>query len=290
MKLFLLSFFLCLIFTPIVRQVAIKFNLLDQPSDNRWHKKPVALLGGVAIYLSIVISLLFNGFFLTPICFVGMTVLFVLGLIDDFMYIRPAIKILTQVMMAVYVIASGVHFWWFDYFILNALVSMVWIVGITNAFNLLDNMDGLCAGIGIMACFFFILIYFGVNNEGMTVSFILGGSLMAFLIYNAKPASIFMGDCGSLVIGFLFSVLGLYLSFSHGFDRLDSLALLILAIPILDTSFVTIKRLVSGRSVFIGGKDHLSHMLVSVGFSEMASVMILIAGGICFGLLGLIIL
>ncbi len=290
MKLYWLSFVLCLILTPVVRQIAIKCKLLDQPSGDRWHKKPVALLGGVAIYLSAAIPfLLMDKNYLMSICIVGMIALFTLGLFDDFMYIKPYIKLLVQVLVSVYVISSGIHFQWFNSFILNALISMVWIVGVTNAFNLIDNMDGLCTGVGVIACFFFSIVYLG---EGLVLCYVLGGSLSAFLIYNTKPASIFMGDCGSLFIGFLLAVLGMYfpMEFGTGFGRTDLLVLLVLAVPIIDTTFVTFRRMLDKRSVFIGGRDHLSHMLVSMGFSEMFSVLILYMCVIIFGLIGMMFL
>jgi UDP-GlcNAc:undecaprenyl-phosphate GlcNAc-1-phosphate transferase len=226
----LLSFVLCLIATPIVRFVALKKGWIDLPSELRWHKKPTALLGGIAIYIGLATAFFFTADFSTilthffrsdgsvqipspgaVIC-IGVTFLFVLGLLDDFIHIKPQTKLIGQIIIASFAVFLGLRLHWFTSLTLDTMVTIGWIVGITNAFNLLDNMDGLCAGIGFIAALFLAGLYWGTVPQVAVLAMALAGTLVAFLIYNFNPASIFMGDCGSLPIGFGLSILSLYYS------------------------------------------------------------------------------
>ena len=147
------------------------------------------------------------------------------------------------------------------------MVTLVWIVGITNAFNLLDNMDGLCAGVAMVAALSMAYLYSGMNPEACLVALIMAGACGGFLVYNFNPASIFMGDCGSLVIGFSAAALSLEYGKVTGANSLALFAvpLLVLMVPLLDTTLVTIIRLLSGRKASTGGRDHTSHRLVFDG-------------------------
>jgi UDP-GlcNAc:undecaprenyl-phosphate GlcNAc-1-phosphate transferase len=166
------------------------------------------------------------------------------------------------------------------------MVTIAWIVGITNAFNLLDNMDGLCAGVGAIAVVFLSLLFWGTAPDAALIALIAAGALGAFLIFNFNPASIFMGDCGSLVIGFIIAVLSLYFSETQAANSLSNFTvpLMLLLVPIFDTTLVTLIRLLSGRKASIGGKDHTSHRLVLMGFSERRAVLFLYGIGIISGI------
>ena len=168
---------------------------------------------------------------------------------------------------------------------LDTLLTIFWIVGITNAFNLLDNMDGLCAGTGIIAAVFLAIILSGTNPEYARCAAILAGASAAFLVYNFNPASIFMGDCGSLMIGFGISLLSLGLPGMNAGNSMTSIAVpvMIAMVPILDTTMVTLVRLLSGRKASTGGKDHTSHRLVLMGFSEKKAVLFLYGVGLVSG-------
>lgn len=302
---FLISFTI----TPLVRLIAIKYGWVARPRDDRWHKKTTALLGGVAIFLGISLPLFIAGDFQTlwnkifsfkengdfsaiaSAIFCGATLLFLLGLADDFLNLKPQNKLIGQIIVASMIVFLGFRLNWFTSLTLDTIITLAWIVGITNAFNLLDNMDGLCAGIAMVAALIMAVLYVNYDSTAFSVALILAGSCCGFLVYNFKPASIFMGDCGSLVIGFSIAVLSLY----HGKlvvgCRLSAFAvpLLILMVPLLDTTLVTIIRLLSGRKASTGGRDHTSHRLVLMGFSEKSAVLFLYAVGAVSGIAAVLV-
>ena len=289
------AFLLCLAATPVVREIAKRKGWVAYPSKQRWHKQPTALLGGVAIYLGIATALFFMADFSTilphffrtsdsvnlpslgAVIWLGMTFLFFLGLLDDFLHIKPHTKLVGQILVALLVAFLGFRLHWFESLTLDTMVTIAWIVGITNAFNLLDNIDGLCAGIGLIAVVFMTILFWVSTPEAAFIAMSVGGALAAFLIYNFNPATIFMGDCGSLVIGFSLAVLSLYFSETQGGSALSNFAvpIILLLVPIFDTTLVTLIRLLSGRKASVGGKDHTSHRLVLMGFSEKNAVLFL---------------
>lgn len=291
----LISFLLCILLVPVVRYVAVKKDWIAYPSQERWHKKPTALLGGIAIYIGSSIPLFFLADFQSIVSYLskvptqkvlpsfptvtwwGMTILFVLGLIDDYFHIKPHIKLFGQIVVASLVAFLGFRMHWFDSLTLDTLVTIFWIVGITNAFNLIDNMDGLCAGIGFIAAAFLSILFFNSSPSASITALILSGALLGFLFYNFNPASIFMGDSGSLIIGFSISMLSLYFSEAGAANiiSLYAVPILILMVPIFDTTLVTFIRILSGRKASVGGKDHTSHRLVIMGFSEKGAVLFL---------------
>jgi UDP-GlcNAc:undecaprenyl-phosphate GlcNAc-1-phosphate transferase len=308
---FFISFSLSLILTPYIRRFAVIYNYISNPRDDRWHKKPTGLLGGISIFISMMIAWLFgaltfagfNQFIqpMLPVAFGGAAI-FCLGLFDDIFEINPQYKLIGQVIIASVLVLFGFQVGWFDSKTANLVVSIFWIVGITNAFNLLDNMDGLSAGIACIAGFFLFLWLFvmpGSHHLIKPVQLMLSaylGSLLGFLIYNFSPASIFMGDAGSLLIGFIIACLSVLEVPSHVqggtlFNQLSVVAVpcFILFIPILDTAFVSFMRRLFSRSIFQGGRDHSSHRMVAIGFSERKAVVVLYLFAVISGLLALCI-
>ena len=303
------SFLISLLMTPVVRLVAINNGWVARPREDRWHKKTTALMGGIAIFCGIGIPLLMVGNvhtlwqrFAVPgssgdlpdiaiVILGGATILFLLGVIDDFYSLKPQSKLIGQIIVSSVVVFLGFRLNWFVSMTLDTMVTLIWIVGITNSFNLLDNMDGLCAGVAMVAAFALAVLYSGHDASALTVALVIGGACGGFLVYNFNPASIFMGDCGSLVIGFALAVLSLY----HGEFATDNplsavtVPLLILMVPLLDTTLVTIIRLLSGRKASTGGRDHTSHRLVLMGFSEKSAVLCLYGIGTISGLAGIIV-
>ena len=277
---------------------------MANPTKERWHRKPTALFGGVAIYIGISIPLFFIADFHTilphalrtststalpsigAVVFVGATFLFALGLLDDFMNIKPHTKLIGQILVASMVTFLGFRLHWFTSLTIDTMVTIFWIVGITNAFNLIDNMDGLCAGIGLICAVFLSILYKGGLDEASVLSMIIAGSLGGFLFFNFNPASIFMGDCGSLVVGFSLSMIGLVYAEVSDAHRLSLYAvpLMVFMVPILDTTMVTSVRLLSGRRASKGGKDHTSHRLVLMGLNEKKAVLFLYGIGAVSGL------
>lgn len=286
---------LALALTPLVRLLARRLGMVAKPKTDRWHKKPTAMLGGVAIWLSVVIS--FFAFIpRTPYGLVVMaasTFLFLVGLVDDFLHTKPYQKLIGQVMGSAFVIYYGLSLPWTSYSALNVAITIFWLIGITNAVNLLDNMDGLATGIAVIASGFLALSFLStgqITEALMLLTF--AGALLGFLVYNSNPASIFMGDSGSMFIGFFLASSAL-VNVSGGRSRslLPVLAvpILVLFIPIFDTTFVTILRKFSGRAASQGGRDHTSHRLVALGLSERHAVWMLYGFAALSGVLALLV-
>jgi len=286
---------LALVLTPLVRLLARRIGMVAKPKTDRWHKKPTAMLGGVAIWLSVVISY-FAFLPRTPYGLVIMaasTFLFLVGLVDDFLHTKPYQKLIGQVMGSAFVIYYGLSLPWTSYSALNVAITIFWLIGVTNAVNLLDNMDGLATGIAVIASGFLALSFLSAGQ--LTEALMLmtfAGALLGFLVYNSNPASIFMGDSGSMFIGFFLASAAL-VNVSGGRSRslLPVLAvpILVLFIPIFDTTFVTILRKFSGRAASTGGRDHTSHRLVALGMSERHAVWMLYGFAALSGVLALLV-
>lgn len=289
------SFALAVVFTPLVSGLARRAGLVAKPKTDRWHKKPTAMFGGVAIWLSVTISYLI----LLPHTAYGWrimiasTFLFMVGLVDDLIHVKPYQKLVGQIMGSAYIVYYGLSLPWTSSSSLNMALTIFWLIGITNAVNLLDNMDGLAAGIGIIACGFLALSF--ITTSQYTEALVLvtfAAALLGFLIYNSNPASIFMGDCGSMFVGFFLASAAL-VNVSGGRSRsfLPVLAvpILVLFIPIFDTTFVTVLRKLSGRAASQGGRDHTSHRLVALGMSERHAVWMLYGFAALSGLLAVLV-
>lgn len=290
-----LSFALAVAFTPLVRGVARRAGMVAKPKTDRWHKKPTAMFGGVAIWLAFTTAYLL---FLphTPYgwrIIIASTFLFMVGFVDDLIHVKPYQKLVGQIMGSAYIVYYGLSLPWTRSSSVNMALTIFWLIGITNAINLLDNMDGLAAGIGIIASGFLALSFIttGQYTEALVlVSF--AAALLGFLIYNSNPASIFMGDCGSMFVGFFLASAAL-VNVSGGRSRsfLPVLAvpILVLFIPIFDTTFVTVLRKLSGRAASQGGRDHTSHRLVALGMSERHAVWMLYGFATLSGLLAVFV-
>ncbi len=290
----LLTLVTSMIATPLVRAGAIRAGVVASPRDDRWHQRPTATLGGVAIYVAFVAGVAMVGpepARVAPIL-AASTLLFVAGLIDDLVRLRPMSKLAAQIAAAAVVVASGLRLPWTAQPAVDALITLVWLVGITNALNLLDNMDGLAAGIAAIACLF-LTITFVLNGQSAeaVLTMVMLGAVLGFLVFNFSPASIFMGDCGSMFLGSALGGLALLSDYgrSRNLTAVLFTPLLILTIPILDTCLVTVTRKLSGRPVSHGGRDHTSHRLVALGASERRAVAILYALATVSGLCALVV-
>lgn len=289
------AFVLALVFTPLVRAGARRFGVVAKPKTDRWHKKPTAMLGGVAIWISVVISFMV----LIPHTTYGWTILkastflFLVGLVDDLIHIKPYQKLIGQIMGSAFIVYYGLTLPWTNSVLLNMALAIFWLIGITNAINLLDNMDGLASGIAIIAAGFLALSF--ISTGQFTEALVLltfASALLGFLVFNSNPASIFMGDCGSMFVG-LFLASSALVNVSGGRSRsfLPVLAvpILVLFVPIFDTTFVTILRKFSGRSASQGGRDHTSHRLVALGMSERHAVWMLYGFAALSGVLAVLV-
>ena len=297
MQIFLASLFtfLCgIVLTVAARAVARRLGFVAAPRQDRWHRKPTAMLGGLSIYAAFVLGfLLFTPRLASayPIL-AAATALLVTGLIDDIVRIKPYAKLIVQLVVAAMMVYSGLHLPWVEYQWINDILTIFWLVGITNAINLLDNMDGLAGGVSVIASAFLAVTFLlnGQPAEAVLAS-VLGAAALGFLVFNFNPASIFMGDSGSMFLGFVLSGTAL-LSDTARFRSLTSVLLtpvLILMIPIFDTCFVTLTRKLSGRPISQGGRDHTSHRLVALGMSERRAVIMLYAFAAVSGILALMV-
>jgi len=282
---------LSLLLTFGVRSLAVRFGFVAKPKSDRWHKRPTAMLGGVAIFAATTIVY----FSFVPITHDSLVVLggsaflFLVGLIDDLITVRPYQKLIGQLIGAGILISFGLKLPLTGYEIVDIWITVFWVVGITNAINLLDNMDGLAAGISAIAAIS-LAVNFAANGSMAEVLFISAfvGALLGFLVFNSNPASIFMGDCGSMFVGFFLSgavLLNQTGGRSRGIVAVIAVPVLVLFVPIFDTTFVTILRKLRGQPASQGGRDHTSHRLVALGLSERSAVWMLYAFAVAAGFL-----
>jgi UDP-GlcNAc:undecaprenyl-phosphate GlcNAc-1-phosphate transferase len=293
---------------PVASRVARVFEVLDHPGPRKVHGRAVPRLGGVAVFLAftgivlggyaaalpaVLGSASLSGRFEAAVAMLrqahtvemklvgllaGGALVFLVGLADDVLGSRfpVAAKAAGQVIAAAIVVASGVRTSFMPGDTLDVIVTVLWIVGMTNAFNLLDNMDGLSAGVALLASAVFLLNAWTLGEFFISLillAFI--GSLAGFLLYNRPPASVFLGDCGSLFIGYVIASLTLLERYvSHASSTLFPVLMpvLVLAVPIIDTATVTLIRLREGRPIYVGDRRHLSHRLVALGFSNRTAV------------------
>lgn len=292
---FFLALTLSFCLTPIIIKISNKCGFIVEPREDRWHKKPTALYGGIGIFLAFIIPFII----FIPLDKVAIGVLvcisliFILGLLDDILGVKPTAKIIIQSGVAIIAIIFGITVKIIPNPILAIPLTILWVVGITNALNILDNMDGLAAGISFIAAasIFFYSLSYGLTFPAI-LSLILAGAALGFFRYNFNPAKIFMGDCGSLFLGFTLSLITIIGTWRTVTNLLLALMvpLAIMIIPIFDIALVTFSRTGHGRAVFQGGKDHSSHRLVFLGFSEKRAVLVLMAISTLFGSIAIVFL
>jgi len=239
------------------------------PSDDRWNAEKIPTAGGIT-FLPV-----FAFYSLISPLFVASLIIWFMGLVDDVKPLSPRVKLLTETAAALFLVFFGWQLHWFGYPVLTLVLSVFWIVGLTNAFNLIDNMDGLSTGVSIIA-----LVFIGLLTGNPLQTMVLLGICCGFLVFNFPPAKVFMGDCGALFIGLNVACMSMD-------ARVGLLALLILVVPLADTTFVTVRRLLKKKSPAKGGLDHLSHELVKITHSQLAAMGTLWTVGLLGGLLAL---
>ncbi len=272
--------------TPLFATFASRRDLVVQPREDRWHTKPTPLLGGAAIALAVLLLLAAS----LPersgslALLAGAAGAFALGLLDDFRHLAPTTKLVGQAMIGSLLAYGGVQVGIVSFPPVAFILTVFWVVAMMNAMNLIDNMDGLAAGIAVIAA---IVLGLTGNPSDPRVAVIAGataGASLGFLVHNFYPARVFMGDAGSLLLGFLLASAALL----HTASAVTNVGLalvgplVVLALPIFDTAFVTAMRRISGRSLSRGGRDHVSHRLVALGLSDRLAVVLLyaVAGGL----------
>lgn len=291
----MLAFGLSLYGVPLARRAALKYGIVDSPDGRLKHQRePVPYLGGLAIYLAFLISLAFTFEFRQDVLGIVLagTLVMMLGLVDDFGVLSPGTKLAGQLLAVFVLIKSGIRIeiaalpdW------LAIALTVVWMVGIINAFNLLDIMDGLSAGVGVISATFLCAI--ALLNGDQTIAFLLAaliGSLLGFLRYNWHPATIYMGDAGAMFIGLMLGascMIGQYTG-SHSVSLLTPL--MILGVPIFDTLFVMYIRFLRGLPIFLGSPDHMAIRLRHWGLSVPQVVGISYGAAAVLGGIGLLVM
>lgn len=292
MAIFAAALAVSLVGTPFARRLAIRIGLVDQPAARKVHRVPVPLMGGVAIWLALVAALmLFTDRFNLPqlgAILLGGTIVAVTGLVDDRVGLSPYLKLGGQLVATIPLLVAGVRVEsatpWPE---VNLALTVLWVVGVTNAVNLLDNMDGLAAGVAAIASGFFLVLA-AASGQFLVASLsaAVAGACLGFLRFNfLAPARIFMGDAGSLLLGFLLAAIGIKLRFENDPAVTVLIPLLVLGVPIFDTTLVTLSRLRRKvNPLTAAGRDHLSHRLTLLGLSQREAVMLI---AILCGVLGL---
>ena len=291
---FLIGLSASLFLTVPVRALAIRVGMVDLPGPRKMHRTPIPLLGGLAIYGGVMLAIfsVFDG----PAraqsfgIFTGATIVAIVGFLDDRGWLHHQIKLfLGMPLAAVILLASGVHANIFEVLVggkagtwLDGALTIVWVVGITASFSILDHMDGLCAGVAAMAsAFFALLAYLNGQTVVTTLAAATLGAAAGFLRWNFTPAKIFMGDGGAMFLGFLMATLGLKLRLAQSSNLAGWLApVLILGATIFDTTLVTISRSRRGLLPFATpGKDHSAHRLANLGLGQRGAVVAMYLGG-----------
>lgn len=301
---FLVAVLIAFISTPLVKKLAFKIGAVDIPKDDRRiHKKPMPLIGGLAIYIGVVVS----SFLFVPIdktliaTLIGGTIILISGIIDDIKGMSPRLKVLFQLAAGICLILGDVKI---DFLTnpfspgnevihlsyLSIPITLFWVVGITNTVNLIDGLDGLASGVAMISSISFALVAGKFNYTSVVImSLIVAGSCLGFLPYNFNPAKIFMGDTGALFLGFMLAALSLEGVMKSVATIAVIVPILILGVPIFDTTFAICRRLLSGKSITSADKGHLHHRLLAKGYSQKKTVLILYSVSAVFGLFAVLI-
>jgi len=303
---FATALFVSVSLTPAARQLALRLGVVDRPSPRKIHLAPIPLLGGLAIYTGSVLAIILfidgNARAQVVDILAGATLLLIVGILDDWGLLHPQIKLFVAMPLAALILlAAGIQASLpfslprplsILHSPFSIFLTLLWVVGISAAFSILDHMDGLCAGVAAVASAFFLL-FAGLSGQvlvGTLAAAILGASL-GFLRWNFNPAKIFMGDGGAMFLGFMMATLGLKLRFPE-LPQTTSwmIPVLILGVPVFDTILVTISRARRGLIPFASpGKDHTAHRLANLGLGQRGAVLVLYALGVLFGLIALLV-
>lgn len=295
------SFLLAFLSTKVIGRIAAKLKILDHPNERKIHKKPIPLLGGLAIFVSYVGTIVFNFNFSRELkgVVIGGTIILIIGLIDDIKHIPATWKLISQVLASSILILYGVKLsflpntWWGNAG--EVLLTVIWVVGITNAVNFFDGMDGLATGLTVIGSLsFFIAAQITGQPYLGFLTIALAGSCLGFLKFNFRPASIFLGDAGSTFLGFTLAGIAVMGGWAEKNPKVAlSLPIIILSVFIFDMIYITIARVWDGRVrnfkewIEYTGKDHLHHRLVALGFNETQTVLLIYLIAACLGLGGI---
>ncbi len=289
MAAFATSFAISLLATPFAKKMSFKLKAIDYPKSRGLHSEPMPRMGGIAIVLGFMITMLLMCFFVPEFIttqffgfLIGGAIIVILGMLDDIYELSAKFKFLVQILVAIIVVSTGtrinVIMWpaWEYFKNFNAPITVFWIIGVINAVNLIDGVDGLAAGVtSIAALCLTILCIISGTTTAVVLSSTLAGACLGFLPRNFSPAEVYMGDTGSTFLGYVLAVsscIGVYKSYAL---LSVVIAVLAMALPILDTLFAMIRRAINHKPIMSPDRGHLHHRLIDSGYSHRQAVMIL---------------
>ena len=300
LEIIFVTFLMSVLLVPVAKKVAQHIGAIDYPNERKVHKKPMPRLGGIAIFGAFLLGYILYGEITTQMIsiLIGAFIILLIGIFDDVKPIKARYKFLVQIIAALIVVIYGqvyfseitflgFHFYFNPFF--SYFLSTFFIVAISNAINLIDGLDGLASGISTIYFFTISAIAIILNKVAgldFNLAIIMLGSTLGFLVYNFPPATIFMGDSGSLFLGFMISVIALV---TYKVAALTSLIIpiVILAIPIFDTILAIFRRILKGENIGSPDKEHFHHQLLKLNFSPRVSIIIIYLINILFAIVSI---
>lgn len=296
---FITSLIISVILTPWVRKLALQIGAVDMPKERKMHSIPIPRIGGVSFFLGIlIVNIIFNRSLIVERILLGGTLIFLVGLLDDFVELKPKPKFWLTFLAVLISVVVGVRVdvWRIPYtkIIIRDfwahIISFIWLLGITNAMNFIDGLDGLAGGIAVISSFSLLIISLILNRFEMAIflASILGG-VLGFLFFNFPPASIFMGDSGAMFLGFILGAVSII-----GVLKISTVInlffpVIILGFPVLDTAFSIVRRVLEGRAPWKFDKDHIHHRFIKIGMNVEQSIAFIYMINISMSLLAIII-
>lgn len=281
--------------TPSVKDLAIKFGALDAPDPRKIHTCPTPRMGGLAIYAGF-ITAVFASLHITPEIvglLIGGTAILIVGIVDDLKHLSAKVKLLGQIGAALILIIFDIRIEWLtnpfgDMIYLNYFaipITLLWVVGLTNTVNLIDGLDGLAAGVSSIASITILMVALQQNSWAVAIlTAAIAGSSLGFLQHNFNPAKIFMGDTGSMFLGYMLAAVSILGTVKSAATIALVVPIVALGLPIMDTAFAIIRRYASGRPIFKPDKGHLHHRLLEMGLTQKQAVLLLYVISSCLGL------
>jgi UDP-GlcNAc:undecaprenyl-phosphate GlcNAc-1-phosphate transferase len=296
---FIVAFFTAQLVTPVAISLAHRFKILDMPDQRKIHAHPIPRLGGLAIFVAVMVATLRNFQFSSEVVglLAGSSLLYLTGLADDIRSLKASTRLVIQIAASLMVIAGGaslniVPLSWPGHEVLSGILTVIWLVGVTNAFNFIDGIDGLAAGMAALCALLFFMIAWPTRQSYLAyLTIALSGACLGYLPFNWKPARIFLGDAGSTFLGFTLAGIAVMGAWAHQNPVVAlSTPLLILGIPIFDMIYTTISRIKNGsvctfrQWLEFTGKDHFHHRLLALHLSEKQTVLFILMINLCIGL------
>lgn len=292
---FIVALAVAYLITPTIKDLAVKAGAMDAPDARKVHTKPIPRMGGLAIYLGFVLAVIASMHINREVMglLLGGTVILIVGIVDDLKQLSPKVKLAGQILAAIVLVLFDIRIEWItnpfgdmlylEYF--SVPLTLLWVVGLTNTVNLIDGLDGLAAGVSTIAAITILLV--ALQQNFLTVAILmaaLAGSALGFLQHNFNPAEIFMGDTGSMFLGYMLAAVSVTGTVKSAATIALIVPIVALGLPIMDTAFAIMRRYRNGRPIFKPDKGHLHHRLLAMGLSQKQAVLLMYVISACLGL------